>query len=159
MCCARQCVLVLSLHITHSAQWRAAPDCRAPPSPIVTHNSLCDVVGGGQLGEGGTMRYLIFTLYYALFNYSDCAGTKLWMDLSSALCQNLITRPSSRHVEDVLWNTIFGDRCCCFKNLHISKRSLLKRWLNKLPQSQNWNSFSPNLHIAQWSNAFSKRVQ
>ena len=73
MLCERQYVLVLSLHITHSAQWRAAPDCRAPPSPIVTHNSLCDVGGEG----GGTMRYLIFTLYYALFNYSDCAGTKL----------------------------------------------------------------------------------
>ena len=115
--------------------------------------------GEGAARGGGTMHYLIFTLYYALFNYSDCAGTKLWMDLSSALCQNLITRPRSRHGEDVLWNTIFGDGCCCFKNLHISKRSLLTRWLNKLPQSQNWNSFSPNLHIAQWSNAFTKRVQ
>ena len=43
---------------SHSAQWRAAPDCRAPPSPIVTHNSLCDVVGGrggveGVTGGGG----------------------------------------------------------------------------------------------------------
>ena len=42
---------------SHSAQWRAAPDCRAPPSPIVTHNSLCDVVGGG--GRGGAAQCVI----------------------------------------------------------------------------------------------------
>ena len=46
---------------SHSAQWRAAPDCRAPPSPIVTHNSLCDVVGG----RGGRHNAL-FNIYFVL---------------------------------------------------------------------------------------------